>query len=88
MEDGSSLGHTVNTQRSINVNGKLALETLYNKSPFLKEVNNLFSASKVKNEANKKRNEKKREKEELPRHQKTFRKGGGYTPEGGVGRKC
>jgi cell surface protein SprA len=45
------------------VNGKLALETLYNKSPFLKEVNNLFSASKVKNEANKKRNEKKREKE-------------------------
>ena len=67
LEDGSSLGHTVNTQRSINVNGKLAMETLYNKSPFLKEVNSLFSASKVKNEANKKRNEKKREKEKAQR---------------------
>ena len=63
LENGSSLGHTINTQRSINANGKLALETLYNKSPFLKEVNKVFSASNVKSEANKKKNEKKREKE-------------------------
>ena len=63
LENGSSLGHTINTQRSINANGKLALETLYNKSPFLKEVNKVFSASNVKSEANKKKTEKKREKE-------------------------
>lgn len=67
LEDGTSLGHTINTQRSINVNGKLALETLYNKSPFLKEVNRVFSASNAKSEANKKRNEKKREKEKEQR---------------------
>ena len=63
LEDGTSLGHTINTQRSINANGKFNLETLYNKSPFLKEVNRVFSASNVKSEASKKRNEKKKEKE-------------------------
>ncbi len=63
LEDGSSLGHTINTQRSINVNGKMNMETLYNKSTFLKEANRIFSASNQKSEANKKRNEKKREKE-------------------------
>ncbi|MBR5577011.1 MAG: cell surface protein SprA, partial [Bacteroidaceae bacterium] len=67
LEDGSSLGHSINTQRSINANGKLALETLYNKSPFLKEVNRIFSASNAKSEANKKRNDKKREKEKEQR---------------------
>jgi cell surface protein SprA len=63
LEDGSSLGNTINTQRSLNVNGKFNLENLYNKSEFLKEVNRKFSASNVKSEANKKRTEKKREKE-------------------------
>ncbi len=63
LEDGSNLGNTINTQRSINVNGKLNMETLYNKSPFLKEANRVFSASNQKSEANKKRGEKKREKE-------------------------
>ena len=67
LEDGTSLGHTINTQRNVNVNGKLALETLYNKSPFLKEANRVFSASNAKSEANKKRNEKKREKEKEQR---------------------
>lgn len=64
QEDGSSLGNTINTQRTVNVNGKLNMETLYNKSPFLKEANRVFSASNVKSEANKKRNDKKKEKEQ------------------------
>ena len=63
LEDGSSLGNSINTQRSLNVNGKFNLENLYNKSEFLKEVNRKFSASNVKSEANKKRNDKQREKE-------------------------
>ncbi len=64
LEDGSTLGNTINTQRSINVNGKLNMETLYNKSPFLKEANRVFSASNQKSEANKKRAEKKRQKDQ------------------------
>ena len=64
LEDGSSLGNYINTQRSVNVNGKLNMETLYNKSPFLKEVNRIFSASNQKSQANKKRTEKAKQKEQ------------------------
>lgn len=59
--NGNTLGHTIGTQRNINVNGKFAMETLYNHSDFLKDVNKKFSASNVKNEANKKKTAKKRE---------------------------
>ena len=68
--DGTSLGNSINTQRTINVNGKFAMETLYNKSAFLKEANRLFSASNVKSEANKKRNEKKQEKQQEEKERK------------------
>ncbi|MCI7142273.1 MAG: cell surface protein SprA [Paraprevotella sp.] len=58
LEDGSTLGHTINTQRNLNMNGKLDFEKLYNHSKFLSEVNKRFSASNAKNAANKKRQEK------------------------------
>lgn len=74
LEDGSTLGNTINTQRAINLNGKLNLETLYNKSPFLKEVNRVFSASNVKSAANRKKNEKRREKEEERREKNRMEK--------------
>lgn len=64
QEDGTSLGNSISTQRTVNVNGKLNLETLYNKWAFLKEANRVFSASNVKSEANKKRNDKKKQKEQ------------------------
>ena len=64
MEDGSTLGNTVNSQRTVNVNGKLDLEKLYNHSNYLKEVNKRFSASNAKSEANKKKMEKKKADEE------------------------
>ena len=56
-----SLGNTINTQRTINVNGKLDLEKLYNHSPFLQEANKRFSASNARAGANQKRAEKERE---------------------------
>ena len=56
-----SLGNTINTQRTINVNGKFDLEKLYNYSPFLKETNKRFSASNARANANQKRQEKERE---------------------------
>ena len=55
------LGHTINTQRNININGKVDMEKLYNHSPFLKEANKRFSASNAKANANQKRSEKERE---------------------------
>ncbi len=43
LEDGTSLGHTATTQRSININGKFNLEKLYSKFKFLDEANKRFS---------------------------------------------
>ena len=63
LEDGTSLGNTINTQRTINVNSKIDLEKIYNHSNFLKEVNKRFSASNAKSEASKKKQEKQREKD-------------------------
>ena len=60
LEDGSTLGNTVTTQRSLNLNGKLNMETLYNHSTFLKDANQRFSTSTVKSEGKKKDQEKKR----------------------------
>ena len=64
LEDGSTLGHTINTQRSVNLSGKFSLDMLYNHVPFLKEANKRFSAGKARNEANKKKEEKKKAEEE------------------------
>ncbi len=64
MEDGSTLGNSINTQRTVNVNGKLSMETLYNHSNFLKEVNKRFSASNAKSQSKKKVDAKKKEEEE------------------------
>ena len=60
MEDGTTLGNTINTQRTVNLNGKLAMETLYNHSNFLKEANKRFSASKAKSASKKKADAKKK----------------------------
>ena len=60
LEDGSSLGNNINTQRSVNINGKLNLETLYNHSNFLKEANKRFSTSTIKSEGRKKDQAKKK----------------------------
>ena len=56
-----SLGNTINTQRTVNINGKLDLEKLYNHSKFLQEANKRFSASNARAGANQKRAEKERE---------------------------
>ena len=63
LEDGSTLGNSIRNQRTINVNGKLNMETLYNHSTFLKEANKRFSTSTIKSEGKKKDQAKKKEKE-------------------------
>lgn len=64
LEDGSTLGNNINTQRTLNFNGKFNMETLYNHSTFLKDANKRFSATSAKNAAKKKVDEKKKEDEE------------------------
>ena len=42
LEDGSSLGNTIASNRALNINGSLKMETLYNHFPFLKKANERF----------------------------------------------
>ncbi len=68
-EDGSTLGNTITTQRTVNLNGKLAMETLYNHSKFLQEANKRFSASNAKKESKKKVDSKKKAKADAQKAQ-------------------
>ena len=45
LDDGTSLGNTVTTNRTLNINGSFNLERLYNNIPFLKKTNERFSRS-------------------------------------------
>ncbi len=42
LEDGSTLGNTINSRRNLNINGAFNLETLYNHFPFLRKANERF----------------------------------------------
>ena len=39
LDDGTSLGNTITSNRNLNINGSFNLEMLYNHSPFLKKAN-------------------------------------------------
>ena len=56
LEDGTSLGNTVGTQRTVTINGKLNLETLYKKWPFLADTEKRFSGNKKNNNSRNSRN--------------------------------
>ena len=51
LDDGTSLGNTIQNNRNLNVNTTLNLETLYNHSPFLKKVNERFKKQPAKKDA-------------------------------------
>ena len=51
MEDGTSLGNTISTNRNLNINGSLNMETLYNHFPFLKKTNERFKKQPAKTTA-------------------------------------
>ncbi len=55
LEDGTSLGNTITSNRNTNVNSTLNMETLYNHVPFLKKVNEEYS----KKESNTKKQQQK-----------------------------
>ena len=48
LDDGTSLGNTIQNNRSLNLNGALNMETLYNHVPFLKKTNERFKKQSAK----------------------------------------
>ncbi|MDE7089897.1 MAG: cell surface protein SprA, partial [Prevotella sp.] len=82
LDDGTSLGNTISNNRTINVNGALNLETLYNHLPFLKKTNERFKKQPANNNSKKKTQDtaKKNSKtptqdeKELPKNKNTFQK--------------
>ena len=67
LEDGTSLGNTINNNRTLNINGNFNLERLYNHVPFLKKANERFakdpSANRNRNQANRQNQNKKTDKD-------------------------
>ena len=45
LDDGTSYGNTINTNRNTTINASFNMETLYNHIPFLKKANDLFKSS-------------------------------------------
>ena len=63
LDDGTSFGNTINTNRNLTVNGSFNMETLYNHSGFLKKVNDMNKkSSNARKPTNKSRNPKPNEK--------------------------
>ena len=50
LDDGTSLGNTIANNRSVDINGTINLETLYNHIPFLKKTNERFKQNKKKDD--------------------------------------
>ena len=48
LEDGTSLGNTINSNRTYTINGTANMEKLYNHVPFLKKTNDRFNKSPKK----------------------------------------
>ena len=59
LEDGSTLGNTITSNRQLTINGNLNMETLYNHFPFLKKTNERFKKSIAKPQKTAKKDDKK-----------------------------
>lgn len=58
LEDGTSLGNTIVSNRTMNVNGKINMETLYKKWKFLADTEKRFSNNKKNNNSSSSKNSK------------------------------
>ena len=90
LDDGTSLGNTITSNRALNINSTFNFERLYNHIPFLKKTNERFNrtrptrpkltAEQKKAEREKKEKERKEKdkdddkKKALPKNQKSFEK--------------
>ncbi len=78
LEDGTSLGNTISTNRSFNWNGTFNLERLYAHVPFLKKTNDRFSKATSRNSRDNQlkgktpQKGKTKDEKELPKNKKAF----------------
>ena len=73
-EEGVSYGNTINTNRSLNLNGTFNLVKLYNHVPFLKKVNQKFDKEPSRLHIQKKKQEKEKAKQETLKQKKELAK--------------
>ena len=73
-EDGVSYGNTINTNRSLNINGTFNLVKLYNHVPFLKKVNQKFDKEPSRSQIQKKKQEKDQAKKEAQKRKQELAK--------------
>ena len=62
MEDGSTLGNMINSQRNVNVNTRFNLDDLYNLVPFLKKTNRYYQLNAAHNATKQKQKEESKKK--------------------------
>ena len=65
LDDGTSLGNNIVSNRDLNVNGTFNMERLYNHIPFLKKVNDKFRREKSRSQIEREKKEKQRQRETL-----------------------
>ncbi|MBM6993767.1 MAG: cell surface protein SprA [Prevotella sp.] len=58
LEDGTSLGNTIQNNRQLNINGSFDLVKLYNHIPFLRKANERFDKENSPSELNKRKQER------------------------------
>lgn len=73
-EDGVSYGNTINTNRSLNLNGTFNLVKLYNHVPFLKAANQKFDKDPSRSQIQKKKQEKEKAKQEAQKRKQELAK--------------
>ena len=82
QEDGQSLGNVIANNRTLNINGAMNLEKLYNHIPFLKKTNDRFNKRpsaqprrmQTQSKLNAKGNKKSIDDKKLPKNKKSFEK--------------
>ena len=73
-EAGVSYGNTINTNRSLNLNGTFNLVKLYNHVPFLKAANQKFDKEPSRSQIQKKKQEKEKAKQEAQKRKQELAK--------------
>ena len=74
LDDGTSLGNTITSNRQLTINSTWNMETLYNHVPFLQKANERFKKGNTSSRttADKKKKKPTKEEEQLPKNQQAF----------------
>ena len=74
LEDGTSLGNTIQNNRQLNINGNFDLAKLYNHIPFLKKANERFDKEPIQADLRKMKQDKEKARAERAKQQEELNK--------------